>query len=123
MRIGELARKVGLRASAIRYYEDEGLIAAPPRVAGRRDYDAKAVIDLRLVRACQDAGFTIAETRAMAREVRRGGRTLSEVWRPMAKRKLDELGAAATRLASMQRTLRDSLRCECAGVESCALFV
>jgi DNA-binding transcriptional MerR regulator len=37
MSIGEVARKMGLRPSAIRYYEKLGLIAKPPRVSGRAD--------------------------------------------------------------------------------------
>jgi MerR-like DNA binding protein len=39
MSIGEVARRMGLRPSAIRYYERPGLIAKAPRVSGRRQYD------------------------------------------------------------------------------------
>src|SRR5262245_66529242 len=41
MSIGEVARKMGLRSSAIRYYERLGLLPKAPRVSGRRRYDER----------------------------------------------------------------------------------
>ncbi len=37
--IGDVARRSGLRPSALRYYEEAGLLPAPARVNGRRRYD------------------------------------------------------------------------------------
>ena len=45
MSIGELARRAGIRASAIRYYESIGLMPSPIRSSGRRQYDPHASID------------------------------------------------------------------------------
>jgi MerR family redox-sensitive transcriptional activator SoxR len=41
--IGEVARRTGVPASALRYYEDAGLLPAPRRVSGRRRYDAEVL--------------------------------------------------------------------------------
>lgn len=44
MKIGEVARRAGLRTSAIRYHEESGLLPLPERTAGRRAYD-ESVLD------------------------------------------------------------------------------
>lgn len=62
--IAEAATKTGLSASAIRYYEDEGLLTAKPfRKAGRRLFDAAAVAELALVSDLRRAGMTLADIR------------------------------------------------------------
>lgn len=62
MRIGELAEISGLTTKTIRFYEDAGLLPAPPRSAnGYRDYPPAAVSRLRFVRTAQAAGLSLAE--------------------------------------------------------------
>ena len=50
MSIGEVARRAGLRPSAIRYYEKLGLLAKAPRMGGRRHYDDEQATRPRLMR-------------------------------------------------------------------------
>jgi DNA-binding transcriptional MerR regulator len=62
MRIGEVARRVGLATSAIRFYEDEGLIPQPQRTeSGYRDYDPAVVERIEFIRAGQAVGLTLRE--------------------------------------------------------------
>ena len=66
--IGQVAREAGLRASAIRFYEKEGLL--PERCVCRqqnnyRDYCEEAVESLLLIREGQLAGFTVAELKEL----------------------------------------------------------
>src|SRR5688572_26527270 len=64
--IGELARQVGLRPSALRYYESEGLLEPSGRTdAGYRLYDATTADTVRLIRQAQRLGFSLAEIRAL----------------------------------------------------------
>ena len=64
MRIGELAERAGLSTKAIRYYEQVGILAAPPRTAsGYRSYDEAALGRLGFVRAAQAVGLTLGEIR------------------------------------------------------------
>ena len=60
MTIGEVARQVGIATSAIRYYEEIGLLPPPARVNGRRRYDWSAVQRLCVIEYAQQAGFTLA---------------------------------------------------------------
>jgi MerR family transcriptional regulator, copper efflux regulator len=73
MLIGDLAATSGLSAKAIRFYEQAGLMPAPPRTsAGYRDYPPVAAGRLAFIRQAQAAGFTLAEIRGILR-VRDGG--------------------------------------------------
>jgi len=64
--IGVLAQRTGLNVSAIRYYEEIGLLAPAMRKAsGHRVYSAEAQEVLTLIRHCRDFGFSIDDTRAL----------------------------------------------------------
>lgn len=66
MQIGALAQASGLTPKTIRFYEQRGLLAAPPRTAGGyRDYPEQALGRLRFVRDAQAAGLTLAELRSI----------------------------------------------------------
>src|SRR5918992_1339605 len=63
--IGEVARRAGLQPSAIRYYEQIGLLPAPGRQSGRRRYDPAVLDRLTVIRVGQAAGLTLAEIREL----------------------------------------------------------
>lgn len=66
MLIGDLAAAAGLSAKAIRFYEQAGLLPAPPRTpGGYRDYPPGAVDRPAFIRQAQAAGFTLAEIRGV----------------------------------------------------------
>jgi MerR family Zn(II)-responsive transcriptional regulator of zntA len=62
MQIGEVARRVGLATSAIRFYEERGLLPEPDRTtSGYRDYDPGVVDRIEFIRAGQAVGLTLRE--------------------------------------------------------------
>lgn len=62
MLIGELARRSGVGAKTLRFYERRGLLDEPPRTpAGYRDYPEDAVDRVRFIKAAQSAGLTLAQ--------------------------------------------------------------
>lgn len=62
MQIGEIARRAGLATSAIRFYEEKGLLPEPERTgSGYRDYDPSVVDRLQFIRAGQAVGLTLRE--------------------------------------------------------------
>jgi MerR family transcriptional regulator, redox-sensitive transcriptional activator SoxR len=119
--IGEVARRAGLRTSAIRYYEQEGLLPEPRRDGGRRRYGEEVLLRLALIGAAQGVGFTVAEMRTLfeglAPDAVPRGR-----WRPLAERKIAEADALIARAMGMKRLLEASLRCGCVRLEDCVLL-
>ncbi|WP_226687441.1 MerR family transcriptional regulator [Stutzerimonas stutzeri] len=66
MKIGELARRTGLAASRIRFYESIGLLQLVDRQAnGYRSYPEEAVLVLNLISTAQQAGFSLDELRTL----------------------------------------------------------
>jgi DNA-binding transcriptional MerR regulator len=65
MQIGELAKRSGLTASRIRFYEAKGLISVTRRANGYRVYSAEALVALNIITSAQDAGFTLGEIRRL----------------------------------------------------------
>ncbi len=63
--IGEVAERAGLRTSALRYYEEAGLLEPTTRVSGQRRYDESALERLTVIQFCQQLGFTLAEIRLL----------------------------------------------------------
>lgn len=63
--IGELARRTGVSASALRYYEEVGLLPAPARISGQRRYPASAARLVAAILLYSDAGFTIADQKTL----------------------------------------------------------
>lgn len=118
--IGEVARRTGLRTSALRYYEDAGILPKATRVSGQRRYDADVVRRVDLLRFAQQAGFTLDEIKTLFHGF--GAETpLSARWRSLARKKLGELDELAERVARMRRALELSLECDCVRVEDCSL--
>ncbi len=121
MAIGEVARRAGINASAIRYYEKSGLLAEPERVNGRRRYGPEVLDLLAMIRVAQRAGFTIAETWTLMSGFSAEDPP-SERWRALAREKLTEVEALMERAQAMRHLLERGLRCECLGIGDCSLF-
>ena len=119
LRIGQVAERAGIAASAIRYYEDEGLLPRPDRRNGRRVYDESVVGRLRIIHLAKSAGFTVAEVKQLlggfARRTPPGER-----WRALAERKRVELDERIGEAERMKHLLRTVMRCECPSFEDCS---
>ena len=118
--IGEVARRTGLRASALRYYEAQGVLPPPRREHGHRRYDAGVVRRVRVLRFAQDAGFTLDEIRTLFHGF--GPDTpLNERWATLAQAKVAELDALIDRATRMKRAIEAGLDCGCVRVEDCVV--
>jgi MerR family redox-sensitive transcriptional activator SoxR len=89
-KIGEVARRAGVRPSKLRYYEGIGMLPSPERANGRRRYDAEVLDRLAIVRVAQLAGFTLSEVRTLLDGFSEDTPP-SERWRVLAREKLPEV--------------------------------
>ena len=119
--IGEVSARSGMAASALRYYEEQGLIASSRTSGGARRYPRSVLRRLALIRAGRNVGLSLPEIRS-ALETLPASRPptvadwarLSEGWRD----RLDEQIAA---LSQLRDGLTSCIGCGCLSLERCAL--
>src|SRR5215470_3762345 len=117
--ISEVARQVGLRPSAIRYYEGLGILPPAERISGQRRYDRTVLYRLAVVQRARLAGFSLDEIRTLFFGFQEGTRAEAR-WRKLADRKLAELNAMAERIRSMELVLKKmKAKCHCKTLEIC----
>jgi MerR family transcriptional regulator, redox-sensitive transcriptional activator SoxR len=122
MRIGEVARHVGLRASALRYYESLGLLPPTERVSGRRVYGERILDRVVFIQFAQECGFSLNEVAVLLGMGQSSGRS-SERLRKLAARKIDEVNAQIERAQGMKRMLEAALNCECVTADQCGKII
>jgi MerR family redox-sensitive transcriptional activator SoxR len=113
MTIGELAKRTGLRASAIRYYERTGLLPKPVRSSGKRRYDTAVLDRIAVLERAKFCGFTLAEITTLFNDQGRH----STKWRRLAEKKIAELDATLERIGAMKDLL--GRKCQCASADEC----
>ena len=104
-----------MAASALRYYEDAGLLPRADRKGARRE----AILQrLALIHLAKEAGFTVAEIRRLlsgfARKTPPGQR-----WRTLAEMKLEELDRRIEEAQRMKAVLQTVTRCHCPTLDDC----
>jgi MerR family redox-sensitive transcriptional activator SoxR len=119
--IGEVARRAGVAASSIRYYERIGLLPEPDRLAGQRRYDAAVLGRLGFIGVAQSAGFKLREIKELVAGVD-STKGMSEQIRTLSTQKLGEVEALLERTKAMKGWLEVAKECGCATPAECALF-
>lgn len=118
--IGELAKRAGVQASAIRYYESLGLISAPERFGGKRRYGEETLARLEAIHLFKRAGFSMAELQVLFQSDPLPDQA---VLSHLVDRKLTELDDLIYKIQVMKQLLLAVRRCGCLTVEECALLL
>lgn len=120
--IGEMARRTGLSVSAIRFYEDKGLVE-PVRTGGnQRRFLRSDIRRVSFIRIAQQLGLTLGDIEAQFARLPHGRTPTASDWKTISKsirRVLD------SRIAELERT-RDALDgcigCGCLSLRKCAIY-
>src|SRR3954452_16921761 len=110
--IGELAKKVNVNSSAIRFYESIGLMPIPTRANGQRRYKTDVIDRLKFIKTAQLAGFNNQEITVLL-EGFENQVSPSERWAQMADAKCAELEEQKKHIDAMLDILKSGLKCEC----------
>jgi DNA-binding transcriptional MerR regulator len=116
--IGELAKRTGVATSALRYYEELGLIPAPVRVSGQRRYPKSAVGLVGVILLLRDVGFSLGESKALL-----ASRTQAvDSWRRLAQRKLANLDEQIAKAQTAKEAITHALHCPHDDIATCRNF-
>jgi len=120
--IGELARRTGLAHSAIRFYEDEGLVHPERTAAGQRRFLRSDIRRLSFVMIAQRLGFPLARIRDLLHDLPERRTPNARDWSRISTRIRDELDQRIAQLERLRDTLDGCIGCGCLSLEKCALY-
>lgn len=120
--IGALAKRAGVAASALRFYEAEGLIGGVRSAGNQRQYPKEHLRRVAFIRVAQSVGLSLGEIRA-ALATLPGERTptaadwarLSRSWKPLLQARIDALSALRDQLDAC-------IGCGCLSLGKCKLY-
>jgi len=115
--IGDVARRAGVKTSALRYYETLGLIKPDSRKGLRRQYDDSVLDRLALIAMGQSAGFSLTDIGAVLQD---GGSF--DIDRQRLHDKADEVEQHIRRLRILVRALRHVAECTAPNHSDCPTF-
>jgi MerR family redox-sensitive transcriptional activator SoxR len=116
--IGELARRTRLAPSALRYYEELGLLVTARRVSGQRRYPPSTVEIVGMILLLSDVGFSLAETRTLMTSRAES----PAAWRELVRRKVAELDEQIQKASAARVALDHALRCRQQDLLECPNF-
>lgn len=120
--ISALSRRTGLAPSAIRYYEDQGLVTPGRGPGGQRQFERADIRRLSFVMIAQQLGYSIAEIREQLASLPSGRTPTASDWRRMSERYRASLDQRIATLEKLRDHLDGCIGCGCLSLERCRLY-
>ena len=120
--ISQLAARSGIAASAIRFYESEGLIEPVSAPGRRRKFPRATLRRLAFIRAAQAVGLSLAEIKAVLSRLPHGRTPTPEDWEEIATAWRPLLDARIEALTRLRAALTACIGCGCLSLDRCAIY-
>jgi len=120
--IGEVAARSGMAPSALRYYEQEGLIGAARTPGGARRYPRSVLRRLAVIRAARNVGLSLAEIAAALDTLPAQRPPTTEDWARLSQGWRDRLDEQIAALTELRDGLTSCIGCGCLSLSRCSLF-
>ncbi|GAB4355151.1 MAG: redox-sensitive transcriptional activator SoxR [Oricola sp.] len=120
--IGELARRTGIAVSAIRYYEQQGLIASERNAGGQRRFLRSDIRRLSFILIAQQFGFTLPQIRAVLDRLPDGRTPTKADWTKISEDFRAELDRKIETLTELRYRLDKCVGCGCLSLTDCTLY-
>jgi DNA-binding transcriptional MerR regulator len=122
LKVSEVAREAGVSPDAVRFYEKEGLLPAPPRSpSGYREYDPTTPERIRFIKGAQEMGLKLAEIAELLDIQDRGACPCGHT-RTLVERRIAEIDAEMERLSALRSDLAGLAELECAATTDSDLW-
>jgi MerR family transcriptional regulator, redox-sensitive transcriptional activator SoxR len=120
--IGDIATRSGLAASALRFYEEEGLLKSLRTEGGQRRYPREVLRRLAFIRAAQALGVPLHEVRERLQALPQERTPNKADWQRLSRLWAAELDARILALQSLRAQLTSCIGCGCLSLKACALY-
>jgi MerR family redox-sensitive transcriptional activator SoxR len=119
--IGQVSARSGVAPSALRYYEQQGLVAPARTPGGARRYPRSVLRRLAFVRAAQNVGLSLAEVRAALDTLPADRPPTARDWARLSRGWRDRLDEQIAALTQLRDGLSSCIGCGCLSLGRCAL--
>jgi MerR family redox-sensitive transcriptional activator SoxR len=119
--IGEVSARSGMAPSALRYYEDQGLITSSRTPGGARRYPRSVLRRLALIRAGRNVGLSLPEIRSALETLPTGRPPTAADWARLSNGWRDRLDEQIAALTQLRDGLTSCIGCGCLSLTRCAL--
>ena len=120
--IGYVAKRTGLAVSAVRFYEEEGLVSPGRDRGGRRVFERGDIRRLSFVLIAQRLGFSLSEIRTALDTLPKGRNPTREDWAALAGSFRDRIDARIAGFQDMRDRLDGCIGCGCLSLDRCAIY-
>ena len=120
--IGELARRTGLSVSAIRFYEERGLVESMRTGGNQRRFQRADIRRLSFVLIAQKLGLSLAEIEAALRRLPQGRTPDAADWKRISGAIRARIDGEIARLEKIRTDLDGCIGCGCLSLKRCALY-
>lgn len=119
--VGEVSARSGIAASALRYYEIEGLLVATRTTGNQRRYPRTVLRRLAFIRAAQNVGLSLDEVRAALSTLPDGRTPTKADWTRLSRIWRDRLDDQIAALRKLRDGLDSCIGCGCLSLQRCAV--
>ena len=120
--IGMLAGRSGVAASALRFYEAQGLISSTRSAGGQRRYDREVLRRVSFIRIAQQLEVSLDEIRSSLASLPHGRTPTKADWERLARSWRRRLDSRIATLEKLRNNLGDCIGCGCLSLKSCAIY-
>lgn len=120
--IGDLARRTGLSVSAIRFYEEKGLVEPFRTSGGQRRYMRSDIRRLSFVLIAQQMGLSISEIEFQLKKLPHGRTPTLADWNKMSRAMKKMLDSRISQLIRTRDQLDGCIGCGCLSLKKCQLY-
>jgi MerR family redox-sensitive transcriptional activator SoxR len=119
--IGELSQRSGIATSAIRYYEDRGLVASRRTPGNQRRYERATLRRLAFIRTAQRVGLSLEEIEAALAALPSNRTPTKSDWSRLSRSWRPRLDAQISQLERLRDALDSCIGCGCLSLKRCSL--
>jgi len=119
--VTQVSERSGFAASALRYYEAQGLISAERTSGGRRVYERSVLRRLAFIRAASNVGLSLDEVRAELDQLPSGRTPNKADWHRMSKHWRSRLDEQLLALQRLRDGLDSCIGCGCLSLKHCGI--
>ena len=120
--IGKVAKRTGVAVSAIRFYEDKGLITSERNTSGQRVFRASDIRRISFIIIAQKLGFTLKEIAAQLGKLPDGRTPNKKDWEKISLSFQQDIDARIEGLTQLRNKLSGCIGCGCLSLEVCQLY-